>query len=145
MVLDQALIQSALIGSQLLDFLFPAGDFSLYVFLFLGFFGEVFQAKRVLRGIKLFLYHIGQGIQQLFFKDKCTRTNALFDTVVADTVVDIYLLRLSADAFLPVKAVSTVGAEDFSSQKIRGPGMYFPVFGLQPGPTLSEQRQTAPG
>ena len=94
MVLDQALIQSALIGSQLLDFLFPAGDFSLYVFLFLGFFGEVFQTKRVLpqRGIKLFLYHIGQGIQQLFFKDKCTRTNALFDTVVADTVVDIYLL-----------------------------------------------------
>ena len=132
MVLDQALIQSALIGSQLLDFLFPAGDFSLYVFLFLGFFGEVFQTERVLpqRGIKLFLYHIGQGIQQLFFKDKHTGTNALFDAVVADTVVDIYLLRLSADAFLPVKAVSTVGAEDFSSQKIRGPGMYFPVFGL---------------
>ena len=94
MVLDQSLIQSALVGTQLLDFLLSAEDFSLYVFLFLGFFGEVFQTERVLpqRGIKLFLYHIGQGIQQLFFKDKRTKTNALFDTVVADTVVDIYLL-----------------------------------------------------
>ena len=94
MVLDQALIQSALVGTQLLDFLFSAGNFSLYVFLLFGFFGEVFQAERVLpqRGIELFLYHIGQGIQQLFFKDKSTRTNALFDTVIADTVIDIYLL-----------------------------------------------------
>lgn len=58
MVLDQALIQSALVGTQLLDFLLPAGYFSLYVFLLLGFFGEVFQTERVLpqRGIKLFLY-----------------------------------------------------------------------------------------
>ena len=39
-------------------------------------------------GIQLFLYHIGQGIQQLFFKDKRTGTNALFDSVIADTVVD---------------------------------------------------------
>ena len=102
------------IRDRLLDFLFSAGDFSLYVFLFLGFFGEVFQTERVLpqRGIKLFLYHIGQGVQQLFFKDKRTRTNTLFDAVVADTVIDIYLRCLSADAFLPMKAMTTVGAED---------------------------------
>ena len=57
MVLDQALIQSALVSTQLLDFLLPTEDFCLYAFLLLGFFGEVFQTERVLpqRGIKLFL------------------------------------------------------------------------------------------
>ena len=44
MVLDQTLIQSALVGTQLLDFLFPAGNFSLNTFLLLSFFGEAFQA-----------------------------------------------------------------------------------------------------
>ena len=63
-------------------------------------------------------------------QDNRTGTNALFDAVVADTVIDIYLRCLSADAFLPMKAMTTVGAEDLSSQKIGRPRMYLPVFGL---------------
>lgn len=132
MVLDQALIQSALIGSQLLDFCFRLAILACMFFCSSASL-ERFSRPRVLpqrRGIKLFLYHIGQGVQQLFFKDKRTRTNTLLIRVIADTVIDIYLpLRLSADAFLPVKAVSTVGAEDFSSQRL-GDQNVFPVFGL---------------
>ena len=73
---------------------------------------------------------ISQSIQQFLFKDKRAGASAFFDAVVADAVVDIYIRGLFADAFLPVKAVPTVGAKDFPSQKIGGPGMYFPVLGL---------------
>ena len=132
MVLDQTLIQSALVGTQLLDFLFPAGNFSLNAFLLFSFFGEAFQAERVLpqRGIKLFLQYIRQRIQQVHFINENAGASTLFDAVIADTMVDIYIRCLFADAFLPVEAVPAVGAENFPSQKIGGPGMYFPVFGL---------------
>lgn len=132
MVLDQTLIQSALVGTQLLDFLFPAGNFILNTFLFLSFFGEIFRAEGVLpqRGIELFLQYIRQRIQQVHFINENAGASTLFDAVIADTMVDIYIRRLFADAFLPVEAVSAVGAENFPSQKIGGPGMYFPVFGL---------------
>ena len=83
--------------------------------------------------IKRVLKHIRQRIQQRILADGHAGAGILADSALAQTMVEVHIVRLLADISLPVQTAAAMSAEHLAFEQIRRVGFDLPCLGAAGG------------